>query len=147
VKFKNGSLKHLFRQSLGDVLPDAVLNRKDKMGFPVPLTEWIQGAAKGFVHDVLGTRAAANRPFIDNKRVIEELGRETQFGRKVWGLLSLELWQQAFHDKGHEFRGMLQAEMAKPSVPAGPTANGHHISVCPEIKVLSSDSSKLEVRT
>jgi asparagine synthase (glutamine-hydrolysing) len=147
VKFKNGSLKHLFRQSLGDVLPDAVLNRKDKMGFPVPLTEWIQGAAKGFVHDVLGTKAAASRPFIDNKRVIEELGRETQFGRKVWGLLSLELWQQAFHDKGHEFRAMLQAELAKPSVPAGSTANGHHISIRPEIKVLSSDSSKLEVRT
>ena len=32
---------------------------------------------------------------------------EERFGRKSWGLLSLELWQRAFHDRGREFRRLL----------------------------------------
>ena len=34
---------------------------------------------------------------------------EEAYGRKIWGLLSLELWQRSFHDRGEEFRGMLEA--------------------------------------
>ena len=36
--------------------------------------------------------------------------REPRFGRKVWGLLSLELWQRAFHDREHEFKRLLTQE-------------------------------------
>jgi hypothetical protein len=28
----------------------------------------------------------------------------------VWGLLSLELWQRAFHDREHEFKRLLTDE-------------------------------------
>ncbi len=35
---------------------------------------------------------------------------EEQFGRKAWGLLSLELWQRAFHDRERDFRKMLDDE-------------------------------------
>jgi len=31
----------------------------------------------------------------------------SRFSRKVWGLLSLELWQQRFHDRAGEFGNML----------------------------------------
>ena len=29
-----------------------------------------------------------------------------QFSRKIWGLLSLELWQQQFHDRAAHYRRM-----------------------------------------
>jgi asparagine synthase (glutamine-hydrolysing) len=34
----------------------------------------------------------------------ENAGR---FSRKVWGLLSLELWHQIFHDRADRYRRML----------------------------------------
>ena len=51
----------------------------------------------------------AVRQFVDNEKVVQKLDQEPRFGRKVWGLLSLELWQQAFHDKAHSFKKRAEA--------------------------------------
>src|SRR6202049_3889822 len=63
VKFKNGTMKHMLREALGDRLPDSVLARTDKMGFPVPLHEWLSGPgpARDFVYETLLSRAAKER--------------------------------------------------------------------------------------
>jgi asparagine synthase (glutamine-hydrolysing) len=103
VKFKNGAMKHVLRDALRPYVCPAVMERKDKMGFPVPLTEWIRGEAREFICDVLSTRNALDREVIDNRAVLDGLAREPQFGRKIWGLLSLEIWQQEFHDKAGQF--------------------------------------------
>ena len=34
------------------------------------------------------------------------LEREAGFGRNLWALLSLELWHQAFHDRGSHWRDL-----------------------------------------
>lgn len=107
VKFKSGSMKNVLRNATKSVLPRAILERKDKMGFPVPLSEWLRNEARDFVFDVLSCQAAKNRDAIDNRRVIEGLESEPQFGRKLWGLLSLELWQQEFHDRQAYFKGLV----------------------------------------
>lgn len=52
--------------------------------------------------------AAATRPYVDNRGVIDGLAAEPRFGRKIWGLLSLELWHQAFHDRAHELRKLAE---------------------------------------
>ena len=46
---------------------------------------------------------------MNNDKVIQKLDQEPRFGRKVWGLLSLELWQQAFHDKARSYRKRAEA--------------------------------------
>lgn len=104
VKFQNGSMKHALRNAMRFVLPPVIAERQDKMGFPVPLTEWMQGEARDFICDIFASRAALQRNIVDNKRVVDGLTREPKFGRKIWGLLSLELWQQAFHDEAQTFR-------------------------------------------
>jgi asparagine synthase (glutamine-hydrolysing) len=73
------------------------------MGFPTPLTEWMRGEARDFIHDVFGSAAARTRTVINNRAVLDGLEREPRFGRGVWGLLCLELWQQTFHDRASEF--------------------------------------------
>jgi asparagine synthase (glutamine-hydrolysing) len=108
VKFKDGRMKHVLRNAIEPLLPDAVKNRKDKMGFPVPLAEWMRGPAKGFVLDVLSAKNALQREAIDNKSVVAKLDAEPQFSRKLWGLLSLELWQQEFHDRQAWFQGLMK---------------------------------------
>jgi asparagine synthase (glutamine-hydrolysing) len=104
VKFKGGHMKHLLKQAYADELPKQLLQRRDKMGFPVPLKEWYGGELKDFVGDLFNSHSAKTRPFIHNDRVLENVTRETQFSRKTWGLLSLELWHQLFHDRAAEWK-------------------------------------------
>jgi asparagine synthase (glutamine-hydrolysing) len=104
VKFKGGELKRLLKESCGDVLPPEVLMRRDKMGFPVPLKEWFDGPLSGFIRDVLGSQRAGDRPYIKRKGLQRGLSVGTRFSRRLWGLLSLELWQVEFHDRAAEIR-------------------------------------------
>ncbi|HKP38218.1 MAG TPA: asparagine synthase (glutamine-hydrolyzing) [Pyrinomonadaceae bacterium] len=107
IKFREGTMKRVLKDAMRAVVPEVILQRKDKMGFPTPLNEWIRGEAHEFVRDTLSTQPALNREIINNRKVAERLDEEPKFGRKIWGLLSLELWQQEFHDKGHNFRQMV----------------------------------------
>ncbi len=111
VKFKDGRMKHHLQAVMGHVLPQSIRDRKDKMGFPVPLSDWIREdrSVREFVTDTFSSRAAANRDLIDNRRIVAELDAEPQFGRKIWGFLCLELWQRAFHDRAAEFKNLGKA--------------------------------------
>jgi asparagine synthase (glutamine-hydrolysing) len=107
VKFKDGTMKHVFKQATRSLVPDVIAGRKDKMGFPVPLHEWFAGPAREFITDAFSSRAALEREHFDNRRVLAGLEKENRFGRQTWGLLSLELWQRLFHDREHEFKTLL----------------------------------------
>jgi len=111
VKFKDGHLKHVLKTAFAEVLPESIRGRRDKMGFPVPLQEWLgqNGPVREFVVDTLSSDAARGRDLIDNRKVVERLGQEPRFGRKLWGLLSLELWQRSFHDRAQSFRQRREA--------------------------------------
>jgi asparagine synthase (glutamine-hydrolysing) len=73
----------------------------------VPLSEWLADGARDFVADILSTERARSRELFDNRRALAGLDREQRFGRKLWGLLSLELWQRQFHDREAKFKGLL----------------------------------------
>ena len=106
-KLKAGDMKHIFKKSMNRYLPDSIRKRTDKMGFPIPFNQWVKNEAKDFVYDVLTSEKARNRQFIDNKKVIKKMESESDFGRSIWGVLCIELWQQIFHDKKSEYRRKL----------------------------------------
>src|SRR6185312_6194192 len=64
VKFKGGHLKHSLKEAMRDVLPAAIVDRRDKMGFPVPLGEWLNDELRDFVHDVFSGENARSRPYL-----------------------------------------------------------------------------------
>jgi asparagine synthase (glutamine-hydrolysing) len=99
VKYKGGRSKHIFRQVIRHIVPPEIYDRTDKMGFPVPLSEWYrQGPVREFVREtLLGDRARA-RGLIRTERVEALLDGERPYGRGIWGLLCLELWMQTFFD-------------------------------------------------
>ncbi|MDQ2105345.1 asparagine synthase (glutamine-hydrolyzing) [Azospirillum isscasi] len=99
VKFKGGQTKYIFRQAIADLLPDAILERKDKMGFPVPLTDWMRkGPVRDFVQDVLGSRRCRERGLFDPAGLDFVMNSDVAFGRQLWGVLCLELWHRQFID-------------------------------------------------
>jgi asparagine synthase (glutamine-hydrolysing) len=107
VKFEGGRMKHLLKLAYADVLPSAIANRRDKMGFPVPLKEWFSGELRGLVQDTFHSRHARQRPFLNAEAVLANFENAGRFSRKVWGLLCLELWHQIFHDRAANYRRML----------------------------------------
>ena len=115
VKFKDGQMKHILLQTMRDVLPKSIVERKDKMGFPVPLQEWLRGPLNAYVRDIFGSRNALGRELIDNRAVLDGIEREPKFGRKIWGLLCLELWQREFHDQEARYKALAESG----PVPAG----------------------------
>jgi asparagine synthase (glutamine-hydrolysing) len=119
VKFKDGHMKHVYRRATRSLVPESVATRTDKMGFPVPLQEWMRGPAREFVTDVCSSQAALGRELFDNRRVLAGLESEQAFGRQTWGLLCLELWQRAFHDRENEYKQRLKKGSADESVDHG----------------------------
>ncbi len=114
IKFAGGRMKHFLKTTFTDELPRELLDRRDKMGFPVPLKEWFSGALKDMVEDTFSSQAARHRPFINSAAVLANLDKGERFSRKTWGLLSLEIWHQLFHDRAPAFRAMLDAAPAVP---------------------------------
>jgi asparagine synthase (glutamine-hydrolysing) len=108
IKFKDGTLKMVLVNSMKHKLPEMIYNRKNKMGFPVPLNEWLQHDIKDYVMDIFQTQKARKRQFFHTDTIIDGLTKETKFGRKVWGLLSLELWHQEFIDQHEKFKRYLK---------------------------------------
>jgi len=117
VKFKDGTMKHVLKNAMRPALPEVIVERKDKMGFPTPLVEWANGPARDFVRDVFTSQKARSRGLVNNSLMVE--GRragdgvvhEPKFGRKLWGMLCLELWQQEFHDKEWKFKQLVAEEV------------------------------------
>ena len=88
-----------FGKVVQHVVPDQIYNRKDKMGFPVPLNEWYaRNPVRDFVHATLSSLRARRNGFLQGVDVDSLLDTERAFGRNVWGLLSLEIWMQTFLD-------------------------------------------------
>tara|TARA_B110000238_G_scaffold14954_1_gene14606 strand:+ start:11150 stop:13060 length:1911 start_codon:yes stop_codon:yes gene_type:complete len=108
IKFKNGEMKHIFKKVVKPYLPNSVYNRTDKMGFPTPINDWFRDDLKDFVTDVLSSNSALNRRYINNEIVLKNIAKEGKFDRNIWGLFSLELWQQEFHDKAQQYKQLIK---------------------------------------
>jgi len=99
MKFRGGELKYILKRAVGAVLPEPVLHRKEKMGFPVPLHLWARaGVARDFFADVLLSQRCRARGLFDMQEVERLIDTEAAFGRGLWGLLNLELWYRTFID-------------------------------------------------
>ncbi|MEW5758324.1 MAG: asparagine synthase (glutamine-hydrolyzing) [Candidatus Omnitrophota bacterium] len=104
LKFHGGRLKHILREAMKNVLPSLILDRRDKMGFPVPLKEWLKkGPVCDFVRSIILSDSARKRGLFNVKEVEKLLEKEGNYVRQIWGILCLELWHQIFIDKNSAY--------------------------------------------
>lgn len=108
IKFEDGNMKNLLKNAFRKEIPKKIMNRTDKMGFPVPLKEWFSTDLKDKVVSVFEHARDKDRPHIVTDEVLKNVGNEGQFSRKIWGLLSLELWHQQFHDQSQAWKDKLK---------------------------------------
>ena len=99
LKFQGGKTKHILKKAIDGLLPAKILDRKDKMGFPVPLKEWMQeGPVRDFVADTLLSSRSLQRCILKPESLRAMIDNQGVGGRQLWGALSLELWHRQFID-------------------------------------------------
>ncbi|MCZ6909418.1 MAG: asparagine synthase (glutamine-hydrolyzing) [Rickettsia endosymbiont of Ixodes persulcatus] len=98
IKFSSGKTKHILRHAVKNILPKQVLNRKDKMGFPVPLSDWFYGKQKSFIHDTLFSKKSTERGIVNINTLKKMFKHKKPITRSIWGALCLELWFVKFVD-------------------------------------------------
>ncbi|HZI79403.1 MAG TPA: asparagine synthase (glutamine-hydrolyzing) [Vicinamibacterales bacterium] len=121
VKLPGWTTKVLLREAVRDLLPAPILTRR-KMGFPVPLGDWLRGRFAPVVDEfVLGPRAAA-RGYFDRdalrRLVLEHGSRRVSHTDALWLLVNFEIWQRVFVDG--EAPGDVMDVLAVPRAVAAP---------------------------
>jgi asparagine synthase (glutamine-hydrolysing) len=92
-----GETKHVFRAAMRGIVPDEILDRRDKIGFETPEQEWLLGMSetiRGWL------RADLNLPFLNQAEVLKEFdliaaGRKP-FSWQVWRWINFSRWYSHF---------------------------------------------------
>ena len=66
IKFKAGKQKHLLKDTFKKYLSNEIIDRRDKMGFPVPLKQWLENDIKEFFIDTMSSIKSKNRAYINS---------------------------------------------------------------------------------
>ena len=90
--------KHIFKKALKRYLPDDILYRR-KMGFGVPINEWLRRDLKTFAGELV-LEGQASREYL-NPNFLLKIWNEHQRGIKnrsteLWSIMMLNLWHQNF---------------------------------------------------
>jgi len=96
-----GATKQLFRKLVARWLPAEILARP-KMGFGVPLRRWFGEGLIGWAREILHDQRAHERGWTDPREVATLL-RQHEIGardhaKRIWALVSLELWARQHVD-------------------------------------------------
>ena len=90
-----GETKHVFRAAMRGIVPDDVLNRKDKIGFATPEQDWLLGMAPT-VREWL--RVDLGLPFLDQAKALQEfdliVAGKRPFSWQVWRWINFYRWYQ-----------------------------------------------------
>lgn len=93
--------KYILKKALGGLIPDKILYRK-KMGFRVPISEWLKNDLRKYAHDILLSEKAIRRGLFKKDRLEEILKKHCEtnidYSRHIWALLTLELWFKEYFD-------------------------------------------------
>jgi asparagine synthase (glutamine-hydrolysing) len=95
----DGTSKAVFRHAMRGLVPDAILNRRDKVGFATPERQWL-AELKPWVDELLASEAARTLPCLNLPRAQAEWERvaagRRPFTPYVWRWLSLIQWAKRF---------------------------------------------------
>lgn len=93
---RKGVLKGAFRDALRGVVPAAVLERRDKLGFPTPVARWLRGPLKQPLQERLRSKFFTDfdllRPEVAQRRISEHMEEQQDHGYQLFSWLSLAVF-------------------------------------------------------
>ncbi len=96
---EDGTSKAIFRQAMRGIVPDKILDRKDKIGFATPEQNWLQELRPWF-EAVLNSEMATQIPALNMPQMKKEFisvmeGRST-YNFHIWRWVNLIRWAERF---------------------------------------------------
>ena len=95
----DGTSKAVFRKAMRGIVPDAILDRREKLGFATPERLWLT-ELDGWVQAILDSEEARKLEFINLSEACKEWSdirdRRKPFDFRVWRWLSLIRWSEYF---------------------------------------------------
>lgn len=95
-KFHGGAPKGIVRDAIGDLLPPAVISRKEKVGRPIPLSRWLQEPAGEPFRRGLEEKRDLFRDLTSCDLLQKASGNPGTPDRLLWSLLSLSRWMDMY---------------------------------------------------
>jgi len=98
-RVRGTTTKWLLREAMKRVLPEAILKRP-KVGFRVPVNEWLRGPLRDFLLDHLRGADSRTREYFHRQELDSVLDQHMS-GRQnheklLWSLLNLEIWHRQY---------------------------------------------------
>jgi asparagine synthase (glutamine-hydrolysing) len=95
MKIRDGETKWLLRRVLYRSVPEGLVNRP-KMGFAVPIGQWLRGPLREWAEELLRPSALAIEGLLDGNRVQgawrEHLSGRRNLGEELWTIIAFEAW-------------------------------------------------------
>jgi len=90
--------KRVLRGALADLLPPAVRDRRDKLGFVTPEARFMKRGLGSFARGVLDDPRTRARGFVNVDEALRRLDTGAVATFSVWRTVSVELWAREFLD-------------------------------------------------
>lgn len=95
MKLRDGQGKWILRQLLDRYVPRALVNRP-KMGFGIPLDEWLRGPLREWADDLLSEERLRREGYFNPGPIVQtwraHLKGEGSFGYRLWSVLMFQAW-------------------------------------------------------
>jgi asparagine synthase (glutamine-hydrolysing) len=103
-KIRGGRLKAVLREAVREAVPQAILDRRDKIGFAAPTVEWMGGALAAWWRDLFASQSFRERGCF-NPKGVEQLTTRFDMGDAnaavpIWRMAIVEQWARQFLDGG-----------------------------------------------
>jgi asparagine synthase (glutamine-hydrolysing) len=99
---RRGETKTVLRRALADLLPPAVRDRRDKLGFVTPEGRFLRGALGDLAADAFASQRFRDRGLVNvahaRSRLDAHRRGKLEAGMELWRALNLELWARRFLD-------------------------------------------------
>jgi asparagine synthase (glutamine-hydrolysing) len=95
-----GKTKDLLRRAVAGIVPEPILARRDKRGFPTPIASWLRDPRLGLVERFVLDGGAFPAALFDRERV-RALARQrvalgSSWAETLWRVVSLSAWGERF---------------------------------------------------
>ena len=92
IRMTGNSPKDLLRMAMSHDLPNGVLDRRDKMGFPVPIMAWGKAGLPKKARSLLNNLKTRQIPGVRINPSYQQSSQSHLDARELWGGLILESW-------------------------------------------------------
>ena len=98
MKVRDGRGKWILRQVLDRYVPRHLIDRP-KMGFGVPLGDWLRGPLRAWAEDLLGESSLAQQGLLDVRLVRKTWAQHlsgNERAEQIWAVLMLQAWMRVW---------------------------------------------------